>query len=93
MQRVCQHNIDFFNLWEAGKGPGQMEGLLIPHKRIASCLHRGKVLDERLCNTCAGKVLIKVFECHINDQCTLFPSFEGTTPCLTCEDHVNGEHI
>lgn len=90
-QRICECNIDFFNLWEVGKGPGQMEGLMMPHKRIGPCTHRGELVDERQCNTCLGNVRIKVFGCRKVSECTLMPSFEAVAACNICELHESAD--
>lgn len=91
LQRICQCNVDFFNLWEAGKGPGQTEGQVVAHKRIGPCTFRKQLMEERPCITCLGNVRIKVFGCQKVFECTLMPSFEEVAACSTCDLHEAAE--
>ena len=50
------------------------------------CKHRGEATSERReCDSCTGKVKIKVFECEIFSRCTIFKDV-GLPVCYnSCE--------
>ena len=43
----------------------------LARKKPVPCQHRGAEITKVQCDTCAGKVMVKVFECKVFGQCTL----------------------
>jgi hypothetical protein len=74
--------MDYFLLWEQGKGPGQM------HQAARKlCRHKGSEIRRELCPGCRGKVEIKVFTCSIHTECTLGMKIDGIACCDTCNEY------
>ena len=83
--KLCRTRPDYFDLWEAGCGPGQN---LSAARRAAPCDHRGSVLRKESCPSCCGNVLIKVFACKVHNECTIGHSLEEMACCYRCEDYT-----
>lgn len=48
----------------------------------------GRELSRRRCNTCRGKVRVKIFHCDLYGRCTLQKQLEGIACCHeSCTDH------
>ena len=55
-----------------------------------SCIYRGSPTDELIeCDSCSGKVLLKVFTCGVHGRCTLRKSFIAS--CDDCKEWENEE--
>lgn len=53
-----------------------------PHrKRVAECLHRGAEIRREVCETCKGKVQVKVFACDRHGECTISKEIQGVYVC------------
>ena len=53
---------------------------------LSSCRHRGGELREQVCQTCAGSVRLKVFQCALHGECTTHKALPGVPCCTTCDD-------
>ena len=49
-----------------------------------TCKHKGTEKSRRLCDTCQGRVQIKIFCCRIFEECTLEKRLPGTQCCGEC---------
>lgn len=58
--------------------------------RKTPCLHRGKAINKRLCQSCRGKVYITLFKCDLHNQCSIADRFIDVRDCLSCEDYKAG---
>lgn len=60
----------------------------IPRRTVAplTCVHRGAVTREESCESCKGKVRIKVFACELHTECHLSRKELAVRSCLTCGD-------
>lgn len=45
------------------------------------CPHRGEAIRTEQCDSCSGKVLIKVFACSKHGECTIGKKIEGVVCC------------
>lgn len=92
---LCRTRDDYFQMWEAGRGPGQSVG----KKRKAArprnpadkvpCRHQGTLLRTEVCSTCRGHVRLKVFACGIYGECTLMKTLNRQTACCAiCKDYL-----
>ncbi|MFQ5732191.1 MAG: hypothetical protein ACE5KM_09570 [Planctomycetaceae bacterium] len=83
--RLCQTRQGYFQLWEAGRGPGQNT------KRNPAaefpCRHQGEHLRVQQCRSCAGSVRLKVFACPLHDECTIGKTISGIACCTLCDDY------
>lgn len=50
------------------------------------CRHRGDEVRQEQCDTCAGRVMIKIFACELHQQCSLVKQLDGVVKCETCSD-------
>jgi hypothetical protein len=54
-----------------------------------TCTHLGAATGEtQECRTCAGSVRIKLFECALHGQCTLYKPLCQIHCCQTCPDYA-----
>jgi hypothetical protein len=83
--RLCRTDERYFHLWEVGQGPGQ-QSRAVP---VASrpCAHRGEVVREEDCDSCHGRVRLKVFECSMHGACSLARPIESVACCEGCPDY------
>ena len=57
--------------------------------RTEACRHRGEQVQEVDCDTCAGKVRLKVFSCSQHGKCSLSTKpIEGAKSCQGCQDYA-----
>lgn len=50
----------------------------------ASCVHKGSETRKRQCESCAGKVDIKLLRCRVHGECTSKKIFEDVASCDGC---------
>jgi hypothetical protein len=50
----------------------------------AKCVHRGELIEDRLCKTCAGSVKIKVFQCNQFETCSIKKKVKAGHICHGC---------
>jgi hypothetical protein len=79
-----------FELWEAGRGPGQERSFAQPPvvAQMANCRHRRTELRRVECPACFSRLLLKVFECEIHTECTLAKPLPGIACCMQCPDRT-----
>lgn len=54
-----------------------------------TCSHLGSDLGKLVeCNTCKGKVQLKVFFCDVHGECTQGKKAQGLPCCENCKDRV-----
>ena len=58
------------------------------HPLVANpCVHLGADTGERVtCQTCRGKVELKILLCAVHGRCTVGKAVPGTACCSTCPD-------
>lgn len=52
------------------------------------CIHKGRSAGEVQCKTCAGKVMVKLFQCDQFGTCTIGKTVAGHGCCQTCERYT-----
>ena len=73
---LCQTSEAYRNAWD-GALPGNRP----------RCVHLGHVAGSVECDSCAGRVHLKVFRCALHGQCTIAREVPGFTSCLQCRDY------
>ena len=68
---LCQTREDYFQLWEQGRGPGQMSSKRRNPAATHPCEHQGDVLRLEECDSCQGRVRVKVIVCTMHGSCTI----------------------
>lgn len=60
-----------------------------PRKRRSEspCVHLGNEVRRQLCETCGGRVSIKVFSCALHGEATVGKDLHGIACCGTCKDY------
>lgn len=49
------------------------------------CIHLGEPTGERqVCDTCSGKVEIKLMACDVYGKCTTYKKLDGVACCIGC---------
>lgn len=87
---LCQTRDDYRQLWEEGRGPGQLSSReAIPIAERFRCVHRGRVIDTRKtggrgCAACRYEVYL----CRQWGECTIFPKEAGLPHCTECAQRV-----
>jgi hypothetical protein len=88
-QRVCRH-CGMRVTPRAPVRPGSIratcQGVLRPLSASRACAHRGPELRRVQCDTCAGRVHLKVFACAVHGACALDRSAAGVHSCAGCRD-------
>jgi hypothetical protein len=86
---VGNHSGPIFNASGEQIGTLTMEMRDPAPPRTEPCQHRGDVMTERECKTCAGKVMVKVFQCSIESHplCTVKTKFDDLPGCDRCNDY------
>jgi hypothetical protein len=51
------------------------------------CIHRGESTRSVECNSCRGRVRVKVFACSVHGECTIKKRAGELKTCLGCVDH------
>lgn len=51
-----------------------------------TCQHRGEEIEQRQCQSCGGKVMVKVFGCGIHGTCSLQKNVGTGKLCKYCPD-------
>ena len=90
---LCQRRPEFFDLWEANRGPFQDLGPPVPP--LTPCRHRElEPFDSVACELCGQwQVQVPVFACNIFGECTLRRYGNSTKrardmlSCLTCDHY------
>jgi len=73
--------------------PAGLELAEVLEARRAPCVHRGEATGElRDCETCAGRVRLKVLACAIYGACTVDQP-AGLQCCATCPDYRGADHV
>jgi len=88
--RLCQSRLDYFQLWEERRGPGQNANV---NARLIPCRHRGsEPVEQVACELCGARhVLVPVYECGLLGTCTerrwgtRNDRARSMPACLTCE--------
>ncbi len=61
---------------------------MLPSPPKAACVNLGMPTGEmRTCETCKGKVALKVFRCAIHGTCTVGKKVDGLACCANCGDY------
>lgn len=79
---MCQTDPAFFALWEIGRGPAQHR-----EQRHLPCRDLCNQIGEEICETCRGKVRIKVFACQVHGMCSLSENLAKLACCVTCPEY------
>lgn len=67
--------------WNVGRRP-EYAAINAGATKPAECPHRGPPTGEQVpCESCSGKVMLKVFACEKNGRCTLGRKVEGIALC------------
>src|SRR4051794_4345291 len=54
---------------------------------IPPCMHRGAATGEtRVCQSCAGRVEVKLFACALHGACSLIRAVDDAACCVRCPD-------
>lgn len=53
----------------------------------ATCSHLGEERRREPCETCCGKVLLKIFACELRGECTIERPLAGVACCSGCGDY------
>ncbi len=62
---------------------------MLPSPPKAACVSLGKPTGEvRICESCKGKVELKVYGCSIHGVCTIGKKVDGVACCKGCGDYV-----
>lgn len=62
---------------------------MLPSPPKAACINLGKPTGEtRTCETCTGKVELKVMTCDVHGTCTIGKPVDGLACCKGCGDYV-----
>jgi len=85
--RACGRTPQLFAMWEQGRGPGQRRAQTADKPRRQPCKHRTKVLRTVQCPTCRGQVDVKVFACHLHEECSVGKQVGDRACCATCRDY------
>jgi hypothetical protein len=56
-------------------------------RRTQPCRHLGGEVTRRLCESCCGRVEIKIFGCNVHGNCTAKRVFGGIQDCTSCRDY------
>jgi hypothetical protein len=73
---LCQTSEDYRNAWDGA----------LPANR-PRCVHLGRITGSVECDSCAGRVHLKVFQCGLHGQCTIARDIPGFTNCSQCSDY------
>lgn len=86
---TCRRHPALFALWEQGAGPGQRAARAVTRRE--PCRQRGAVLRLVECESCRGRVQLKVFACAIQGECVLSGQGAGLVDCARCPQYECGE--
>ena len=89
----CQRRPDFFAAWEAGELRELCRQQRDTERPSVPCRHLGTELRQEPCETCRGSVRIKVFGCHLFQECVRGRSVGGLTTCTTCAEYSPVEPV
>lgn len=53
-----------------------------------TCAHLGPELRRMECDSCSGRVELKVFACAVHGEATIAKKTEGIACCGTCKDYT-----
>lgn len=51
------------------------------------CKHQGLMTGTIPCETCAGRVQLKILRCDVHTECTIGKAVPGYACCVTCSDY------
>lgn len=61
----------------------------VHHKCPAGpCANLRDEMRQVECQSCAGKVMLKVLGCAVHGECTIAKKIEGVATCLGCRDFL-----
>ncbi len=67
---------------------------MLPTPPRTACALLGDPTGEmRLCETCTGKVELKVMVCSVHGACTIGRKVDGLECCASCNSHQEREHV
>lgn len=55
-----------------------------PKRDPRDCIHHGNKIGERQCETCAGRVMVFIFECGLLGKCSDKKKFGDVAGCEKC---------
>lgn len=84
---MCRLSKDVFDKGEAGNLPIQKRRTQKPRDVSQPCVHRGNELRTTECESCNGRVLLKVFACEVHGECTVQRRVGETAVCLNCHEY------
>jgi len=56
-------------------------------KPAERCQYLGSLHSEKGCDSCQGKVRIKLFDCAVHGQCSIGKALPGIACCASCPDY------
>jgi hypothetical protein len=87
-------------LWKCQRKNCGHETLVRPHHKAAPrrqncggaksayrCQYLGSLDSEKECDSCQGKVRIKLFACAVHGQCSIGKALHGIATCSSCQDY------
>ena len=54
------------------------------------CAHLGEEVRREQCQSCCGKVLLKIYACAVHGECTPQMPLAGVACCGGCTDYARG---
>jgi len=57
----------------------------LPKRDWALCVHRGGEIRTEGCDTCQGKIAIKIFACEVFHECSIGKRIGAIAMCTGCE--------
>lgn len=81
----CRRSPEIFGLYESGEYP-QLKAQEVGRSGLEPCRHRGAQTRRVECESCLGRVQIKVFGCTKHGECSLSQSITDIATCRTCAD-------
>jgi len=91
--QMCQRLESWFQMWESGRGPGQVQATRSNHSGQKTCRHLGKEIRSELCLSCGGHVHIKVFLCDRHQECTRSSRLPNVLSCSACGDFEPSQEL
>jgi hypothetical protein len=88
LHALCRTRQDYFDLWEAGRGP-----CLGPLRPASPCRRRGAQISTIGCQSCGGTTTVAVFACALHEECTLAAAEPGIASCAGCADFSAAEVV
>ncbi len=82
----CTHRSE----WPEGitdEAPSGPQPAWHPIAKRGPCKHLGDEVRREQCDSCSGKVLLKIFACEVHGECTTQKPLPGVPCCGGCEQY------